>query len=368
MKLVKLALAVLLLSGCWPEKENDDTSEVPVRGLKTVTIAASEDSIVRRFPSVLQPSELTVLAFDSPGKIGALDLAVGQTVEAGSEIAKLDDTELKIQIASAESAVAQAKVTAQNSAEALERAEELFESGTITKVARDNTRTESIAQAQLLIQAERSLESSRERLADSTLTAPFNATIASVDTQSFATVAAGTPVATIYREGVFEVSFTVNFDTVSQLVVGTPAKLVLADDPSRALPGVVSELGARAETVSSFPVVVSATEVPDFVKAGMAVEVQLEFPLPASVGYAIPLSAAVIEGKTPADAGGPGSPTPISVFVYDPESETVKKRTVTMGGVRENKLLIIDGLAPGDRVASAGVSFLSDGMKAKLIE
>ena len=90
----------------------------------------------------------------------------------------------------------------------------------------------------MLVQAEQSLQSSIERLQDSTLTAPFDATIASVDTQSFATVAAGTPIATIYREGQFEVSFTVNFDTVSQLVVGTSARLVLADDPSRVLPGV----------------------------------------------------------------------------------------------------------------------------------
>lgn len=379
MRALKSLLLVCLLAACWQQAEDEDAGEVPVRGLKTVTVAASEDSLLRRFPSVLQPSELTALSFDSPGKLGALDLAVGQTVKAGEVIAALDDTELRLQIASAQAAVEQARVTAQNAKEALQRADELFSSGTITKVARDNAQTEAVAQQQLLVQAERSLDSAQEQLADANLLAPFDGTIASVDSQSFATVAAGAPIATIYREGVFEAGFTVNFATVSQLVVGTPARLILADDPSRALPGVVAELGARAETVSSFPVVVAAKDVPEIVKAGMAVEVQLEFPLPASIGYAIPLSAAVIEGRSPADlragAGGstgagpgPGTPVGISVFVFDPETETVEKRQVKMAGVRENKLLIVEGLEPGERVASAGVSFLSDGMRAKLIE
>ena len=359
-------LVFLSLAACLPEND-DDPGEAPIRALKTVLISETEESILRRFPSVLQPSELTVLSFESPGRLGPLNLSVGQTVTAGDVIAQLDDTELKIQIASAEAALEQARVTAKNAAEALTRAESLFESGTITKVSLDNARTEAVAQAQLVKQSESALASAREQLEKSTLLAPFDATIASVDQQSFATIAAGTPIAAIYREGVFEVSFTVNFDTVSRLVVGTPATLVLADDPSRSLSGVITELGAWAETVSSFPVIVAAQDVPDFVKAGMAVEVQLEFPLPAAQGYTIPFSSAVIEGETP-QTNGPGSPTPIAVYVFDPETETVKKRIVTMAGIRENQFLVIEGLAPGDRVASAGVSFLSDGMQVKLVE
>ena len=38
-----------------------------------------------------------------------------------------------------------------------------------------------------------------------------------------------------------------------------------------------------------------------------------------------------------------------------------------VGGVRENKIIIIDGLELGERVASAGVSFLREGQKVKLL-
>ena len=48
-------------------------------------------------------------------------------------------------------------------------------------------------------------------------------------------------------------------------------------------------------------------------------------------------------------------------------SSTVKKRNVTVGGVRDNRLVVTEGIAAGDIVASAGVSYLSDGQKVKLL-
>ena len=41
---------------------------------------------------------------------------------------------------------------------------------------------------------------------------------------------------------------------------------------------------------------------------------------------------------------------------------------VSIGGVRENAILVVDGLSIGERVASAGVSFLSDGMRVNLLD
>ena len=42
-------------------------------------------------------------------------------------------------------------------------------------------------------------------------------------------------------------------------------------------------------------------------------------------------------------------------------------RSITVGGVRDNNLVATAGVAPGDVVASAGVSYLVDGQKVKLL-
>ena len=56
-----------------------------------------------------------------------------------------------------------------------------------------------------------------------------------------------------------------------------------------------------------------------------------------------------------------------TVFGYDQGSSTVKKRIITGGGIRDNRLVVVEGVAPGDILASAGVSYLADGQKVKLL-
>ena len=172
----------------------------------------------------------------------------------------------------------------------------------------------------------------------------------------------------LYAPDAFEISFSVNFETASQLVVGTPATIRLADLPDVSLRAVVSELGARADAVSSFPVVLSLQETDPVLKAGMAVEASIELPLPAPQGFTIPLSAILKKGEIKLPPGAPQGVGEVSVYVYDAATETVRVREVSIGGVRENAILVVDGLSIGERVASAGVSFLSDGMRVNLLD
>ena len=59
----------------------------------------------------------------------------------------------------------------------------------------------------------------------------------------------------------------------------------------------------------------------------------------------------------------------VYVFVYDPKTSTVRK-TVVKGDsdVKNNMSIVYEGLSTGDIIAVAGVSFLADGMKVKLME
>ena len=152
----------------------------------------------------------------------------------------------------------------------------------------------------------------------------------------------------------------------NRIAVGKKAIIRLADDPEIALPAHVSELGSRADSVSAFPVVVALDETNDLLKAGMALEITLEFPIPRGVGYTLPLTVLPMGGgiDVPDDPSQPGRS---ELYVFDEVSGTVKLRSVLVGGIRNNKLIVVDGVSPGDRVACAGVPFLRDGMKAKLL-
>ncbi len=178
--------------------------------------------------------------------------------------------------------------------------------------------------------------------------------------QSYGNVSAGAPVVTVYRSDRFEVNFTVNFDTVNMLAVGKPAQVRFAARPETVLDGFVTEVGAHADQVSSFPVVLAVNDAPADVRAGMAVEVVLEFEVIDTPGYSIPLAALV-------DDVDPEEDNKAQVYVYDPETSTVKRRPIKIYGVKHNQILVAEGLKPGDRVASAGVPFLREGMRVNLL-
>ena len=93
----------------------------------------------------------------------------------------------------------------------------------------------------------------------------------------------------------------------------------------------------------------------------MSVEIALEEPLiGGGSGFLLPLSVLAPEGGK--DLQGVAT-----VFLYDKGSSTVKKRKVTVGGIRDNRLVVTDGLSTGDIVATAGVSYLVEGQKVKLL-
>ncbi|MEM1075580.1 MAG: efflux RND transporter periplasmic adaptor subunit [Pseudomonadota bacterium] len=363
-----LIASVLALAGCLPESDDTATEETqpPVRGLITTEISETAEVTVRRYPGVLEPSEVNQLSFEVGGRLGRILLDVGERVENGQLLAALEPEQFENVIANRKAVIDEAQATLSQAEDDLARSEALLTSGTITVVRRDEDATEVKQSQARLTQAEKDLAGAEQDLIDSKLYAPFDGIIDAIEVDSFATVSAGQTVLTLYQQAEYEVSFSVSFDVVSQLVVGTPATVRLADDPSIALEGVVSELGERAGQVSSFPIVVQLNETAPIIKAGMAVEVSLQFALPAERGHLLPMSAVIPGTDIPEDAS-PNSVIDLDIYVFDPDTSTVKRRSVTMAGIRDNRFLIINGLSPGERVAIKGVAFLRDGMEVALL-
>ena len=363
-----IAFACLLagLSAC-QEQTDSATSEPPVRSLKTIEIRDVEQTTIRRFPSVLQPGSITTLSFEISGRLKEITLDVGQQVKKGDVIAEIDERALELAVETAQASLTEATAQAKNDATNAERQEALRKKDIVTQSTLDQALTKAESSAARVVQAQRALEDTQDNLGKAKLVSPIDGTINSVEIQSFANVTAGTPVATVYAVEAFETSFSVSYEVVNRLAVGKQVQVRLADNPQIVLSGTVSELGARADTVSSFPVVVRLSETHPSLKAGMAVEISIEFNVPRGQGFALPISVLPFEGQIERPSS-PNQPGKTHVYVYDPATSTVAKRQVTVGGVRENALVVIDGLEVGDLVASAGVSFLRDGQKVKLFE
>jgi len=363
--LVLLTAFVSTISGCGEQVDDASQAKPVVRGLKTVLVKEEERRTLRKYPSVLQPSSISTLSFEIAGRLGKISLDVGRTVKKGEVLARLDTATLKIQIDSAQAALQKARSAVRTAANAdLNRKTELLQKGVTTRAVLDQSRNSAESAKAQEIQAVKQLQTSREALKKAILKAPFDGIINSVDVESFANVAPGAPVVTIYSTDQFEARFSVNYDIVNRLTVGKEALIRLSDNPAIVLNGQISELGARADTVSSFPVVISLTSTAQGLKAGMAIEITLEFALANGKGYLLPLTVLALEGRVNMGKAQRGKAI---VYVFDEGESVVRRREVTINGIRENALIIVEGLKPGERVASAGVSFLREGQKVKLL-
>ena len=296
-KLLLIVLLAFSLTACKEDNPDAAKTEEVLRGLKTVLIEDVERATVRRFPSVLQPASVSSLSFEVAGKLKEVTLNVGQRIKKNDVIAELDPTVLELSVENARAGLASSVASAKNATDDFERKTKLLASGTVTKVTVDDARTQAETSAAQVTQAEKSLAKAEDDLTKTVLRAPYDGIVNSLEVESFATIGAASLIATIYATDAFEVSFSVNYDVVNMLAIGKRAQVRLADNPSITLDAVVSELGSRADTVSSFPVVVTLTETNTLIKAGMAVEVALEFAVENGQGYRLPLSAAIKKGR-----------------------------------------------------------------------
>ncbi|MEM7775393.1 MAG: efflux RND transporter periplasmic adaptor subunit [Pseudomonadota bacterium] len=367
--LLGLIMVVGLVAACSDDSTTGSANSdaPPVRGLRTILVQSAEKSIERVYPAVLDPAETTDLSFELAGKLQNLQLSVGQRVEKGAIIARIDDTQYRTQVANSEAALREARVQASLAKKEMERKIALKKRGVTSQATADNAVADYQTKIARVEQAKKDLDNKREDLTKTVLRAPFDGVVSSVPATSFTTVSAGQAIASMYSSSKYESSFSVNFDTVNRLKVGKPAIVRLSAMPDVAIAATVSELGDKANSVSSFPVTVTLNEAHALTKAGMAVEVAIEFTLPGQIGYKLPLSAAINDTPMTQEAR-PDELIPLHVYVYDQASSTVKRRQVQIAGVRDNQLLIVEGLTAGERVASSGVSFLRDGMRVKLLK
>ena len=130
--------------------------------------------------------------------------------------------------------------------------------------------------------------------------------------------------------------------------------------------GVVSLISAQAGSGNSFPIEVQLPTFDAELRPGMTASITFNFDsyLEGRTAYLIPLSAIAIDiGLV---RGSSTESQEVPVFVFDEETSRLRLQNVRIGGLRGNELEVFEGLKPGDKVISAGVAFLQEGMEVEL--
>ncbi len=350
-----LAVVAMALGAC--EQEPPPVVE-QIRAIKTITVAERSGGQVRRFPGLVQAVDTSTISFEVAGNTREVKVNVGDKVTSGQVLATLDETPFKLNVEAAEAELGRAKASLAEKQNEFDRQKTLYAKEWVSKAAFDQALAARDSRKNQVAFAVSKLNLARRDLEKTVLLAPFDGVVANKFIDPFQEVARGQKVFEIYAKGAMEVVISVPETAIGDINLGLPADVGFPVEGMENLKGRVSEIGTVASEANAFPVKVALIDPPAKVLPGMTAEASLVLGDQSdAAAYLVPLSA-IAPGEEPQRG---------YVFVYDPESATVRKNMVRGQGVRDERVVVTEGLEAGQIIAVAGVSFLRDGQKVKLM-
>jgi len=351
----------LIAFGCGKEEKPPEV----IRSIRWIKVAETSTKQVRMISGTTKPVDQTALSFAVGGTVEEVKVKLGDQVRKGQVLAELDQQPFFLSVRDAEAELAKAQARVVERRANYERYVALYESNNASKAELDEARASFDSAKSQVEAAKAKLGLAHRDLRKTKLTAPYDGTISVKEIEPFVEVPVGRAVFGLDgEESGYEVSAAVPDSVLINLSVGEEAEVVFPTLNNRRVRGVITELGSRSRTASTYPVTVQLQEQFPELRSGMSVEVAFEF-IPESetgepivTGLAAPLAAFVVgEEKT------------YFVFIYDEKSSTVKKTQVKTLALRENDVILEPGsLKAGDIIATAGVQFLTDGQKVNLMK
>lgn len=350
-KFAVLALALVALSACKEEKKVEGGE--PIRSVRTMTVAAAAETRTLRYSGSVRARVETALGFRVPGKIVERLVDIGQKVEAGRALARLDPTDLRLSLQTAEANVAAARARVKVAEDARRRAQTLNTKGFVADSNLDRADLENDQARAALEAAMYARDQAANQIDYADLKADADGIVTEIRADVGQVVAAGTPVVTLARDDEKEVAIAVPEQDVVRFAKDQKVSVRFWAERDLVLPGRVREVAGSADPASrTYAIRVSLTDDPR-VRLGMT----------ATVEAVVPVSEGTIVVPVAALDGAPGRPR---VWVVDPAAVTVAPRDVTLGSVAPDGVRILGGLAAGDVVVTAGTQFLTPGRKVRL--
>jgi RND family efflux transporter MFP subunit len=347
-----LALAaLLLLAGCEAQTAPAPTADRPVN-VQRVTFADADSK--REFVGVVRARHETDLGFRVAGKIVTRIINVGDRVEAGDVVARLDPEDLKLQVQSAEAELAAATSNLAQTSADYERYSTLKSRGWASIADFDRKKAAGDEAQGRLERARRSLDLARNQLGYADLRADADGVITATLAEPGQVVAIGQAVARLAHRGEKEAVVALPETWLAEArTAKATVRLWAARD--RSFDARLRELSPQADSATrTYAARFTIANADDAVAFGMTATVTLAQADDAKVAR-VPLAAILNLGTGP------------SVYLVDASGALVRK-PVTVTSFTENAALVTSGIDDGDRIVTLGVQKLQAGLKVRTIE
>lgn len=334
----------LVACGHKPEPAND------TRYVKVFTVGNTVDQTSSTFHGVVHAEFEPNLSFRVNGKIVSRLVDIGQVVKEGQALANLDPTDYKLSADSANAQLASAKSNFVTQQANLERYKQLLQQNFVSQAQYDTQKAQFDSTRAQYEEAQNQLSNSRNQVQYTTLKAPSDGVITSINMDAGQVVSAGQTVATMAVSGKKEVEIELPEAQINNYKAGMPANIKIWAT-GQSYSGAIRIMNqASDQQTRTFTARVVINNSDNNIKYGMAADVTVT-PLNSTDGVELPLNSLYAkDGKSYVwiiDSNSKAKLLPIDVISTDGSSIKVKSSNLHLG----------------DKVVSAGTNFVYAGQK-----
>ncbi len=359
MRTVPLLLGgALALAACHreaPPDTNRREAALSVGSESVYHVASTRLSSGPVISGSLEAETQATVAAEVPGPVVATAAEEGQTVSAGSVLARIDDSPLRESLLSAESAVRSAEQQVTVATRNAERAETLLQGGAIPERDAETARW-NVTNAQAgLADARARASYAREQLGKTVVHAPFRGIVSRKWVSPGDTVQPGTKLYTIVEPTRMRLVAHVPAEAIATLEVGTPVEFSVAGLPGQRITGAVQRINPVADPATrQVEIHVALPNVEGKLVAGLYAEGRVA--TASHDALAVPVAAVDRSLGQPAllrVAAGRVERVPVKLGITDEDAEKVE----VISGVAAGDVVLLGaarGITPGARVVVQG--------------
>jgi len=340
-----------LLGACQPDVEAAAPAARPVR---TITVERREAGVPITLTGRIEAEDEVALAFRISGRVLENDRRLGDRIEPGQIVARLESQNETNALRAAQANLAAAQGQLTQARNHFERQDTLLKQGWTTKANHDQAKqAQQTAQAQVDA-AEAQLKSAHDMVSFTELKADAPGVVTAVGPAAGEVVQAGQMIVRLARKDGRDAVF----DVPAQMLRSAPSDpqitVSLTNDPAVSARGRVREVAPQANPVTrTFEVKVGLTDPPAAMLLGATVTGRME--IESAPVIEIPATALTRFNQQPA------------VWIVDPAKLTVSIRNVDVLRFDQATVAIEQGLDTGEIVVTAGVQALHPGQKVRLL-
>jgi RND family efflux transporter MFP subunit len=305
-------------------------------------------------PGVVKARIETDLAFRVAGKIAERLVDAGAEVKSGEPLARLDDTDFRLQLEQAEAERGSAKAALDQSEAEERRVATLARQGWAANSELDRIHSTADQARGALERADRAVTLARNALGYTTLSADADGVVSMVMAEPGQVVAAGASVLRLAHTSEREAAVAVP-ETLVDRVRANPARVEFWALQGVAVTARLRELSPNADPATrTYPARFTLLAAPENARLGMSLTVVLA--ADGAPVARVPVGAIFDLGQGP------------QVWIVDPASGALSAARVGVAGYVSDWAFVTGGVAEGAKVVALGVHKLDASEKVRIVE